>query len=162
MATVRFSFPSSVQCCGYNAAAGGRGGTVARQHSYHIPTGNSAHTHTTYSNMARTNCLTLNSGGAFLKKESGVQSKAQDSVQGHPYYSRHLKVSLSWCKVTWTSIYHDARSHERQFITMHGHLNFNLWRCTVIWTSIYHDARSPKCQFIMILGQLNVNLSRCN
>ena len=32
-------------------------------------------------------------------------------------------------------IYHDARSLECQFITMHGHLNVNLSRCTVTWTS---------------------------
>ena len=41
-------------------------------------------------------------------------------------------------------IYHDARSLERQFITMHGHMNVNLSWCTVTWTSIYHDARSPE------------------
>jgi len=58
-------------------------------------------------------------------------------------------------------IYHDALSHERQFITMHGHLNVNLSRCTAIWTSIYHDARSPECQFITMHDHLNVNLSRC-
>ena len=43
-------------------------------------------------------------------------------------------------------IYHDARSPERQFITMHGHLSINLSRCTVTWTLIYHDARSPERQ----------------
>jgi hypothetical protein len=31
--------------------------------------------------------------------------------------------NLSRCTVTWTSIYHDARSPDRQFITMHGQLN---------------------------------------
>jgi len=35
----------------------------------------------------------------------------------------HMNVNLSRCTVTWTSIYHDARSHERQFMTMHGHMN---------------------------------------
>ena len=73
----------------------------------------------------------------------------------------HLNVNLSRCTVTWTSIYHDARSPERQFITMHGHLNVNLSRCTVTWTSIYHDAQSPERQFITMHGHLNVNLSRC-
>ena len=73
----------------------------------------------------------------------------------------HLYVSLSWCTVTWTSIYHDARSPERQFITMHGHPNVNLSRCTVIRTSVYHDARSPERQFITIHGHPNVNISRC-
>jgi len=58
-------------------------------------------------------------------------------------------------------IYHDARSPERQFITMHGHRNVNLSRCTVNGTSIYHDARSPARQFITMHGQRNVNLSRC-
>ena len=80
-------------------------------------------------------------------------------------------------------IYHDARTPERQFITMHGHLNVNLsrrtvtwtsnlsrctvtwtsnlWRCTVTWTSIYHDARSPERQFMAMHGHLNVTLSRC-
>ena len=72
-----------------------------------------------------------------------------------------LNVNLSRCTVTWTSIYHDARSPERQFITMHGHLNVNLSRCTVTWTSIYHDARSPERQFITMHGHLKVNLSRC-
>ena len=57
--------------------------------------------------------------------------------------------------------YHDARSPERQFITMHGHMNVNLSRCTVTWTSIYHDAPSPERQFITMHGHLNVNLSRC-
>jgi len=47
----------------------------------------------------------------------------------------HLNVNLSRCTVTWTLIYHDAQSPERQFITMHGHLNVNLSRCTVTWTS---------------------------
>jgi len=55
-------------------------------------------------------------------------------------------------------IYHDARSPERQFITMHGHLNVNLSRYTVTWTSIYHDARSPERQFITMHGHLNVKL----
>ena len=68
----------------------------------------------------------------------------------------HLNVNLSRCTVTWTSIYHDARSPERQFITMHGHLNVHLSRCTVTWTSIYHDARSPERQFITMHGHLNV------
>ena len=68
-------------------------------------------------------------------------------------------------------IYHDARSPERQFITMHGHLNVNLSRCAVTWTSIYHDAvtwtsiyhdaHSPERQFITMHSHLNVNLSRC-
>jgi hypothetical protein len=47
-------------------------------------------------------------------------------------------------------IYHDARSPERQFITMHGHLNVNLSRCTVTWTSICHDARSPERQILSV------------
>jgi len=38
----------------------------------------------------------------------------------------HLNVNLSRCTVSWTSIYHDARSPERQFITMHGQLNVKL------------------------------------
>ena len=58
----------------------------------------------------------------------------------------HLNVSLSRCTVTWTSVYHDARSPESQFITMQGHLNVSLSRCTVTWTSVYHDARSPERQ----------------
>ena len=58
----------------------------------------------------------------------------------------HLNVNLSRCTVTWTSIYHDARSPERQSVTMHGHMNVNLSRCTVTLTSIYHDARSPERQ----------------
>jgi hypothetical protein len=58
-------------------------------------------------------------------------------------------------------IYHDARSPERQFITMNSHLNVNLSQCTVTWTSIYHDTRSPKRQFIMMHGHLNVSLSQC-
>ena len=58
-------------------------------------------------------------------------------------------------------IYHDARSPERQFITMHGHVNVNLSRCTVTWMSVYHDARSRERQFITMHGHLNVNLSRC-
>ena len=69
--------------------------------------------------------------------------------------------NLSRCTVTWTSIYHDARSPESQFITMHGHLNINLSRCKVTWKSICHDARSPERQFITMHGHLNVNLSRC-
>ena len=73
----------------------------------------------------------------------------------------HLNINLSRCTVTWTSIYHDARSPEHQFITMHGQLNINLSRCTVTWTSIYHDARSPEHQFITMHGHLNINLSRC-
>ena len=72
----------------------------------------------------------------------------------------HLNVNLSRCKVTWKSIYHDARSPEHQFITMQGHLKVNLSRCTVTWTSIYHDARSPERQFITMHGHVNVNLSR--
>ena len=68
----------------------------------------------------------------------------------------HLNVNLSRCTVTWTSVYQDARSPERQFITMHGHLNVNLSRCTVTWTSFYHDARSPERQFISMHGHLNV------
>ena len=67
----------------------------------------------------------------------------------------HVNVNLSRCTVNRTSIYHDARSAERQFITMHGQLNVNLSRCTVSWTSIYHDARSPERQFITKHGQLN-------
>jgi len=73
----------------------------------------------------------------------------------------HMNVNLSRCTVTWTSIYHDARSPERQFITMHGHLNVKLSRCTVTWTSIYYDARSPERQIITMHGHLNVKLSRC-
>jgi len=73
----------------------------------------------------------------------------------------HMNVNLSWCRLTWTSFYHDARSHERQFITMHGHMNVNLSRCTVTWTSIYHDARSSERYFITMHGHLNVILSRC-
>ena len=59
-------------------------------------------------------------------------------------------------------IYHDARSPERQSITMHGHPNVNLSRCTVTRTSIYHDARSPERQFITMHGHPNVNFSRCS
>jgi len=40
----------------------------------------------------------------------------------------HLNVKLSRCTVTWTSNYHDARSPERQIITMHGHLNVKFKR----------------------------------
>ena len=72
----------------------------------------------------------------------------------------HLNVSLSRCTVTWTPVYHDARSPERQFITMHGNLNVNLSRCTVTWTSVYHDARSTERQFITMHGHLNVSLSQ--
>ena len=73
----------------------------------------------------------------------------------------HMNVNLSRCTVAWTSIYHDARSPERQFITMYGHMNVHLSRCTVTWTSIYHDARSHERQFITMHGHMNVNLSRC-
>ena len=50
-------------------------------------------------------------------------------------------------------IYHDSRSPERQFITMHGHLNVKISRCTVTWTSIYHDALSPEHQIITMHGR---------
>ena len=73
----------------------------------------------------------------------------------------HLNVNLSRCTVTWTSIYHDAPSPERQFITMRRHMNVNLSRCTVTWTSIYHDAPSSERQFITMHRHLNVNISRC-
>jgi len=49
-------------------------------------------------------------------------------------------------------IYHDARSPERLFITMHGHLNINLSRCTVTRTSIYHDARAPERQKPLVIS----------
>ena len=45
----------------------------------------------------------------------------------------HLNVNLSRCTVTWTSIYHDARSPERQFIKMHCHLNFNIFLVFKMW-----------------------------
>jgi len=48
-------------------------------------------------------------------------------------------------------IYHDARSPERQFITMHGHVNVKLSRYTVTWTSIYHDVWSPERQIFLLL-----------
>ena len=73
----------------------------------------------------------------------------------------NLNIKLSRCTFSWTSIYHDVRSPERQFVTMHGHLNISLSRCTVIWTSIYHDARSSERQFITMHVHLNVNLSWC-
>ena len=38
----------------------------------------------------------------------------------------YVNVKLSRSTVTWTSVYHDARSPERQFITMHGHLKVRL------------------------------------
>ena len=63
--------------------------------------------------------------------------------------------------VTWTSLYHDARSPERHYITMHGHLNVTISRCTVTWTSLYHDARSPERHYITMHGHLNVTISRC-
>jgi hypothetical protein len=57
-------------------------------------------------------------------------------------------------------IYHEARSPERQFITMHGHLNVKLSLCTVTWTSNYHDARSPERQIITMHGHLKVKSLR--
>ena len=96
MATVRFSFSSSIQRCGYNESAGGRGGTVARPHSYHMPTGHSAHTRN--SNMARAICLPLTSGGSFLKKESGCKRKPNTRHRGpftthafDPFYEAFTK-----------------------------------------------------------------------
>ena len=71
-----------------------------------------------------------------------------------------MNANLSRCTVTLTSIYHDIRPPERQFITMHGHLNINLSRFTVTLTSIYHDARPSEHQFITMHGHLNINLSR--
>ena len=62
----------------------------------------------------------------------------------------HLNVSLSRCTVTWTSDCHDARSPERQIITMHGHLNVSLSRCTVTWTS--DCARRLFPRFHMYIG----------
>ena len=55
-------------------------------------------------------------------------------------------------------IYHDSRSPERQFITIHGHMNVNLSRCTVTWTSIYHDTRLHERQFITMHVHLNVKV----
>ena len=57
--------------------------------------------------------------------------------------------------------YHDARSPERHYITMHGHLNITISRCTVTWTSLYHDARPPERHYITMHGHLNVTISRC-
>ena len=64
----------------------------------------------------------------------------------------HLNVGLSQCTVTWTSVYRDARSPKRQFITMHGHLNVknflrNLIRKTVRvttwWTYEFFSQLNP-------------------
>ena len=54
-------------------------------------------------------------------------------------------------------IYHDARSPESQYITLHGHLKVNMSRCTVTWKSICHDARSPESQYITMHGHRNGN-----
>ena len=71
----------------------------------------------------------------------------------------HLNVTISRCTVSWTSLYHDARSAERHYITMHGQLNVTISRCTVTWTSLYHDARSAERHYITMHGHLNVTLS---
>jgi len=77
------------------------------------------------------------------------------------FYSRNKFEKLVPLICFIIRIYHDARSHERQFITMHGRMNVNLSRCTVTRTSIYHDARSHEHQFTTMHGHPNVNLSRC-
>jgi len=73
----------------------------------------------------------------------------------------HVNVKLSQCTVTWTSNCHDARSRERQIVTMHGHVNVKLSRCTVTWTSNCHNARSRERQIVTMHGHVNVKLSRC-
>ena len=80
-----------------------------------------------------------------------VQWKTPDDGQRNcpkhaEFYSKNKFEKLVHLIGFTIRIYHDARSSERQFITMHGHLNVNLSRCTVTWTSIYHDARSPERQ----------------
>jgi hypothetical protein len=95
-----------------------------------------------------------------------VQWKTADDGQRN--CPKHVEIN---CKNTFEKlvhlvgfiirIYHDARSPEHQFITMHGPLNINLSRCTVTWTPIYHDVRSPEHQFIKMQGHMNINLSRC-
>ena len=72
----------------------------------------------------------------------------------------HLNVNLSQCTVTWTSIYHNAWSPERQFITMHGHLNVNLSQCTVTWTSNnFNDYTETWNNLLAITNKRNFTLT---
>ena len=96
MATVRFSFASSNKRNNYNAAMGGRGGK--RSHD-RIPTvcprgTRKTHTHTSLQHGAE-HLPTSYFKGAFLKKESGVQSKAQHPVKEHPYYCPVLQTTAA-------------------------------------------------------------------
>jgi len=47
------------------------------------------------------------------------------------FYSKNKFEKLLHLVGSVIRIYHDARSPERQIITMHGHLNVSLSRCTV-------------------------------
>jgi len=83
-----------------------------------------------------------------------VQWKTPDDEQRNcpehvEFYSKNKSEKLVHIVGFIIKIYHDARSPERQILTMHGHLNFNLSRCTVTWVSIYLDSRSPEHQITL-------------
>ena len=53
------------------------------------------------------------------------------TVRNIQFYSKNKFEKLVHLAGFIIRIYHDARSPERQFVTMYGHLNVNLSRCTV-------------------------------
>jgi hypothetical protein len=64
-----------------------------------------------------------------------------------------MNVKLSQCTVTLTSNCHDARSHERQIVTMHGNMNVKfvfkgLNILTLFCTKFYPNR--PKCEADLI------------
>ena len=94
-----------------------------------------------------------------------VQWKIDDGQRNCPkhveFYSKNKFEKLVHLVGFIIRIYHDARSPERHYITMHGHLNVTISRYTVTWTSLYYDARSPERHYITMHGHLNVTISRC-
>ena len=64
-----------------------------------------------------------------------VKKTSDDGQRNCPkhveFYSKNKFEKLVYLVGFITRIYHDARSPERHYVTMHGHLNVTMSRCMV-------------------------------